>query len=74
VSIFIKLFSTYFFVYVIITSDYNGTSDWGLGEGLATSHLKKTASYGTLQRASEFVGPCEHGDEPSGSIKAGEMS
>jgi hypothetical protein len=26
-----------------------------------------------LQRASELVGPCEHGTEPSGFIKGGEF-
>jgi hypothetical protein len=34
---------------------------WEFGEGLTTPHRKKTA------------GSCEHGKEPSGSVKGGEI-
>jgi len=41
-----------------------------LGEGLTTPHRKKkTVCYEMLCRASELAGCCEHGDEPSGSVK-----
>jgi hypothetical protein len=42
---------------------------WGLGKGLKTHHCKKSACYKMLRRASELAGCCEHGNEPSGSIK-----
>jgi hypothetical protein len=42
-----------------------------MGEGLKT-HLKNKLFYEILQRTSELVGSCEHGYEPSGSIKGGE--
>jgi hypothetical protein len=45
-----------------------------LGEGKTTPHLKKNRM---LQNATQDlgidVGCCEHGDEPSGSIKDGEF-
>jgi len=46
-----------------------GSPAWGLGEGLTTPHLKKLACYEMLHRASELASSCEHGNEPSGSIK-----
>jgi len=45
---------------------------WALGKGLTTPHRKrKTACYEMLHMASELAGSCEHGNEPSGSIKDG---
>jgi hypothetical protein len=46
-----------------------------LGEGLTTSNHKiKRACYEMLHMTSEFVASsCEHGNEPSGSIKGGEL-
>jgi hypothetical protein len=43
----------------------------GLGYGLTTSHLIKKACYEILHRT--FVGSCEHGNEPFGSIKGREF-
>jgi hypothetical protein len=40
-----------------------------LGEGLTIPHLKKTACYEVVHRVLELQGTCEHGNEPSGSIK-----
>jgi len=42
-------------------------------EGLTILHCKKPTCYEVLHRASELVGSCEHGNEPSGSIKSGEF-
>jgi hypothetical protein len=39
-SLFVKLFSTYFFAYVIIISRHNGPLAWGLGKELTTTHCK----------------------------------
>jgi hypothetical protein len=46
---------------------------WGLGEGLTTPCHKEPSCYETLHRASELVVSCEHGNEPSDSIKSGEF-
>jgi hypothetical protein len=51
----------------------NGSSAWGLGEGLRTHHYKKTACYEMLHKTFELAGSYEHGNEPSGSIKGGEF-
>jgi hypothetical protein len=51
---------------------YNVLLAWGLGEGLQVLTVK-TFSYEILHRASEFAGPYEHGNEPSGSIKGREL-
>jgi hypothetical protein len=49
-----------------------GLPAWKLREGLTTCHLKEI-SYEMLHRASELAGCCEHGNEPSGSIKRGKF-
>jgi hypothetical protein len=73
-SVFVKLFPMHFFAYVIIVSCYSDPTAWGLGEGPTTGHRKKkTARYEMLHRALELAGSCEHGNEPSGSIKGGEF-
>jgi hypothetical protein len=48
---------------------------WVLGEGIKILHgqKKREASYEMVHRASELAGCCEHGNEPSGSIKGGEF-
>jgi hypothetical protein len=43
-----------------------------LDEELTTPHHKKKACYEISHRASDLMGPCGHGDEPS-SIKGGEF-
>jgi len=43
-----------------------------LSEGLTTQD-KKRARYEMLHRASDLAGFCEHGNEPSDSIKGGEF-
>jgi hypothetical protein len=50
-----------------------GPSVWGLGKGLTTPYRKKGARCDMLRRASKLAGSCEHGNEPSGSIKGGEF-
>jgi hypothetical protein len=42
------------------------SSSLGVGDRLTTSHCKMTACYEMLHRVSQFVGFCEHGNEPSG--------
>jgi hypothetical protein len=42
-----------------------------LDEGPITPHHKRPACYEMLDRASELAGSCEHGNEPSVSIKVG---
>jgi hypothetical protein len=49
-----------------------GPPAWRMGVRL-TTHRKKKACYEMLHRASKFAGCCEHGNEPSGSIKGGEF-
>jgi hypothetical protein len=49
-----------------------GSATWGLGKGLTTPHRKETAYYKILHRAS-IAGSCEHGNEPSASIKGSEF-
>jgi hypothetical protein len=44
-----------------------------LGEGLITLQYKQLVYYEMLYRASELAGSCEHNNEPSGSIKGGEL-
>jgi hypothetical protein len=44
--------------------------DWRLGEKLTTPHRKEAILLRMSHRASEFVGSCGHGNEPSGSIKS----
>jgi hypothetical protein len=46
-SIFVKLFSVYFFAYVIIIY-YNGHPTWGFGELLTTPAAKKFLRHVTL--------------------------
>jgi hypothetical protein len=50
-----------------------GTPVRVLGRELTTPHHKKTASYEIFHRASDLAGYCEHGNEPSGSMKGGEF-
>jgi len=47
-----------------------------MGERLTTLHCKKKkkACYEMLHKALELAGTCEHGNEPSGSIKGGESA
>jgi hypothetical protein len=58
-------------IYSVIT--FAGPQAWGLGKELTTPHRKKTARYETLHRASELTSSCEHGNEPSSSIKRGKF-
>jgi len=48
-----------------------GLPAWGFDEGLPTPHLEKPPCYEMLHRDSVMVGCCEHGNEPSGSLKVG---
>jgi hypothetical protein len=51
---------------------YNCLPAWGLEYRLKTpSHNKKIACYETIYGTSELVGFCEHGNEPTGSIRGG---
>jgi hypothetical protein len=43
---------------------------WGANN---SSPLKETAYYEMLDNSSDSVGPCEHGNETSGSIKGGKF-
>jgi hypothetical protein len=58
-----------FFPYVIIVIYYNGPSAWRLVKGLKAPHRDEelvTKCYTGLR-----AGPCEHGNESTGSIRAG---
>jgi len=55
-------------------ADKGWSSSLGLGDGLTTPHRKKkTACYEMLCRTLNLAGSCEHGNEPSRSIKGGEF-
>jgi hypothetical protein len=66
-----------------LTADKGWSSSLWVGWGLTTSHSKKPVCYKMLLWASDFdslklrlrpmAGSCEHGNEPSGSIKDGEL-
>jgi hypothetical protein len=50
-----------------------GPPVWGLGEGLITPHLNKTSLLWNVTQGFGIGGCCEHGNEPSGSVKGGEF-
>jgi hypothetical protein len=52
------------------TADKGWSQPWGLSERLITLNPKKQVCYEMSNRAS--VGSCEHGNEPSVSIKFGQ--
>jgi len=52
---------------------YKDLPFWWLDKRLTSPNCKKPACYEMLCRASELVSSCEHGNEPSGSVKGREF-
>jgi len=57
----------------VVDSRQGSSPALGLREELTISYRKKTACYEMLNRDSELGGSCEHGNEPSSSIKGREF-
>jgi hypothetical protein len=55
-----------------LTADKGWSSSWRLGRGLTNPRSKKLVCYEMLHRAS-VADCCEHGNEPSFSVKSGEF-
>jgi len=51
----------------------NGPPAWGLGEKLTTRNRKRTGLLRNITQGLGIGGPCENGNEPSGSIKGREF-